>query len=149
GSEPAVVGGCGAPGARTARSLRAERLSLPGAARSISGRVLSPRGEPLKGWHVVIEDATRLDPDGLARDSAEGHAAKRVEGRTDGKGAFRIDGLRSRSYALLAWGRDRTARIDLAVRAVGVQAGASDLVLQAPDGAAKRTLRGRVRTLAG
>jgi hypothetical protein len=149
GQQPAILPAYGARIDPKAQSLPAETLVLPGPELSIEGRVVGPNGLPYKGWSVAIEDGTQLDPGGTSRDLAESEASGRAGARSGSGGVFKITGLAARSYRLLASGRHRLSRAEIAVRSDPIPAGSRGIVLVAPDGNPGEPIRGRVVNLAG
>jgi hypothetical protein len=149
GFQPAVLAAYGARIDPRAEALAPETIVIPGPELSIEGRVVGPNGAPYKGWRVVVEDATRLDPGGSSRDLAESEVSGRAEAKTDSGGAFKITGLAARSYTLLAAGKHRLSRAEISVRSDPIVAGTRGIVLLAPDGNTGETIRGRVVDVAG
>lgn len=144
GFQPAVIAGYGARIDRSARSLATERIVLAGPPLAIEGRVVTSSGQACKGWSVVLENGTRLDPDGFSSEIAESLNGGRGESVTDSAGVFRIEGLCDRPYTLLAFGRSKAARLEILARARQVPAGATAIVLTAPDAVPGTPIRGRV-----
>jgi hypothetical protein len=149
GFQPAVLEAYGARIDPHAEALAPETIVIPGPELSIEGRLVGTNGAPYKGWRVVVEDATRLDPSGSSRDLAEVEVSGRAEVKTSSGGVFKITGLASRSYTLLATGRHRLSRAEIALRSDPIPAGTRGVVLLAPDGNSGETIRGRIVSLAG
>ena len=148
GLEPAVIDGFGARCLPPSPLPDPAHLVLPGPAHAIDGRVLSARGEPLKGFEVHLLGATPLDPGGSSRDVAEIEAGGALRDRTDADGAFAFGGLRGRTYTVIACGRRRPSR-DTLVRLDAVPVDASDVVLTVPDVPERASVRGVVRATNG
>lgn len=149
GQQPGVLPAYGARIDPRAQVLPAETIVLPGPELSIEGRVVGPNGLPFKGWAVAIEDGTPLDPGGSSREIAEAEASSRPGTRTGSGGVFKITGLAARSYRLLATGRHRLSRAEIALRSEPIPAGSRGVVLVAPDGNPGEPIQGRVVNLAG
>jgi hypothetical protein len=149
GQQPAVLAAYGSRIDSHAATLPAETIVLPGPELAIEGRVVGPNGFGYKGWSVTLEDGTLLDPGGSSRDLAESEAGARAAVKTGSGGVFRITGLAARPYTLLASGRHRLSRAEIALRSQPIQAGSRGIVLVAPDGNPGEPIRGRVVNLAG
>jgi hypothetical protein len=126
-----------------APSIQGVRIVLAHAERSITGRVLDPRGLPVSGIEVfVLEDA----PFGREPVDSAGFRACSVESvlgaepaRTAADGSFRIDGLLDRSYRLQALDSEHlTSSIS-----EPIAAGTSGVLLEV-DPRARGPLAGRV-----
>jgi protocatechuate 3,4-dioxygenase beta subunit len=144
GFQPAIVAGYGARIDPLAPTLPPERLQLPGPELVIAGRLVDADGAALKGWRVGLADPTPLDPGGNSRESAESESGARVVVRSDARGGFSFSGLSARSYTLLAWGRERASRLEIALRSEPVPAGTRDVLLRAGQNPGVRALVGRV-----
>ncbi|HKC25870.1 MAG TPA: carboxypeptidase-like regulatory domain-containing protein, partial [Thermoanaerobaculia bacterium] len=149
GFQPAVLPAYGARIDPNAQTLAPETIVLPGPELSIEGRVVGTNGAPYKGWRVVLEDGTLLDPSGSSHELAEVAVGGRAETRTGSGGVFKITGLASRSYTLLATGHHRLSRAEIGMRSDPIPAGSRGVVLLAPDGNSGEPIRGRIVNLAG
>ncbi|MFN0009764.1 MAG: carboxypeptidase-like regulatory domain-containing protein [Planctomycetota bacterium] len=148
-SSPEILEGYGSRVECNVAERPPETIVLPEAPSSITGRVLLANGTPAKGWRVALADPTPLDPGGASTDFVEGLIGDRLDPRTDGSGAFELQGLLDRSYTLLAFGRDRSSGAEVVVRSEPVPAGSRDVVLEATGANPGAAISGRVLAASG
>jgi len=116
-------------------------LVLGGPTLSIRGVVLDAAGQPRGGLQVGLFDGTVATPDQVPFELVEDLArGKKVETKSDRKGAFELEGLAARTYVLQVF----DPKSLLLVRSDPVPAGTADLVLRLPADAFLPRVAGRV-----
>jgi hypothetical protein len=116
------------------------RLVLGPPPLSIAGHVFNADGQACPKWTVALVQGTGVSqyriPVITAEDLSSGAEVRAV---TDGKGAFRLSGLRNIAYQLRAWGKDGRM-----IQSEPIQAGSEDVVLRTGPDAWVERIVGRV-----
>ena len=111
----------------------------------ISGKVVDSSGEPSAGCHVLVRDATVVDPNRSPPETTEGLLGSTgTQVRTNRDGRFVLDGLKDRSYHLFCWGDDLSMAF-----AGPFAAGSDDILIRLPPDSARRTISGTLTSLGG
>lgn len=146
GVQPAVLERFGERLRSAPDGLPPVELVLGPPALELAGRLLDARGEPLVGWEVSLASGTELSafrvPPQFVESEVSGIEPPVL---SDSRGAFRLGGLRARSYVVRAWARDKL----LSLRSPPVEAGRDDLVLTLPEDALRARVTGQVVSRSG
>jgi protocatechuate 3,4-dioxygenase beta subunit len=116
------------------------RLVLGPPPLSIAGHVLDTDGKACPKWTVALAQGTGVSQHRIPVITAENlSSGAEVRASTDGKGAFRLSGLRNIAYQLRAWGKDGRM-----IQSEPIQAGSEDVVLRTDPEAWVERISGRV-----